>query len=72
VKWSQDLPLITDPQKPHLKREMRNVYIVLVGKPEWKRPLGRPRYRWEEDIRVNLRETGWKDVDWMHLAQDMA
>jgi hypothetical protein len=41
----------------------------LVGKSEGKRPLGRPRHRWE-DIRMNLREIGWEGVDWMHLTQD--
>jgi hypothetical protein len=39
--------------------EERKVYKVLVGKPEGKRPLGRPRRRWEDGIRMNLRETGW-------------
>jgi hypothetical protein len=42
---------------------------LLVGKPEGKRPLGRPRRRWE-DIRMDLRKIGWEGVDWMHLAQD--
>jgi len=42
----------------------------LVGKPEGKRPLGRPRRRWEDNIRAHLRETGWEGVDWMHMAQD--
>jgi hypothetical protein len=41
-----------------------------VGKPERKRPLGRPRRRWEDNIRMDLREVGWERVDWMHLAQD--
>jgi hypothetical protein len=49
--------------------EMRNAYSILVRKPEGKRPAGRPRHRWE-DIRMNLREVGWEDVDWIHLAQD--
>jgi hypothetical protein len=40
----------------------------LVVKPEGKRSLGRPRCRWEDNIRMDLREVGWKDVDWMHLA----
>jgi hypothetical protein len=40
--------------------EMRNAYTILVGKPEGKRPLGRPRCRWEDDIRMDLREVGWK------------
>jgi hypothetical protein len=50
--------------------EMRNAYGVLVGKPEGKRPLGRPRRRGEDNIRMYLRETGWKGVEWMHMAQD--
>jgi hypothetical protein len=50
--------------------EERNVYKVLVGKREGKRPLGRPRCRWEEGIRLDLRETGWGRVDWIQLAQD--
>jgi hypothetical protein len=41
-----------------------------VGKPEGKRPLGRPRHRWEGNIRVDLGETGWGGMDWIHLAQD--
>jgi hypothetical protein len=42
----------------------------LVGKPEGKRPLGRSRRRWEDNIRMDLREIGWEGVDWKHLAQD--
>jgi hypothetical protein len=49
--------------------EMRNAYSILVGKPEGKRPLGRPRHRWE-DIKMDLRETGWEGVDWMQQVQD--
>jgi hypothetical protein len=41
----------------------------LIGEPEGKRPLGRPRRRWKDNIRL-VREIGWKGVDWMHLAQD--
>jgi hypothetical protein len=47
-----------------------NMYRVLVGKPEGKRPLGRPRRRWKDGIRIYLRETGWGSVDWIQLAQD--
>jgi hypothetical protein len=47
----------------------RNVYR-LVGKPEVRRPLGRPRHRWLDDIRMDLVEMGWGDVDWIGLAQD--
>jgi hypothetical protein len=50
--------------------EGRNVYRVLVGKPEGKRPLGRRRRRWEDGIKMDLREIGWGDVEWIHLAQD--
>jgi hypothetical protein len=41
-----------------------------MGKPEGKRPLGRPRHRWEDGIRMNLRKTGWGSVKWIQLAQD--
>jgi hypothetical protein len=50
--------------------EMRNAYNTLVGKPEWKRPLERPRHRWEANIMMDLREIVREGVDWMHLAQD--
>jgi hypothetical protein len=50
--------------------EERNVYKVLMGKPEGKRPLERPRRRWEDGIRMDLREIGWGSVEWIHLAQD--
>jgi hypothetical protein len=50
--------------------EERKVYKVLVGKPEGKRPLGRPRRRWEYGIRMDLRETGLRCVDWIRLSQD--
>jgi hypothetical protein len=49
--------------------EMRNAYNILVGKPEGKRPLGRPRCRWEDNI-MDLKERRWEDVDWMILCQD--
>jgi hypothetical protein len=48
--------------------EMRNVYKIFVGKPEGKRPLGRPRYRWEANIIIYLRGTGIEGVDWIHLG----
>jgi hypothetical protein len=50
--------------------ENRDVHRVLVGKPEGKRPLGRPRRRWEDNIKVNLQEVGGGRGDWMELAQD--
>jgi len=46
------------------------MYSILVGKPEGKRPLGITRHRWEDKIRMDFREIGWKDVVWVHLAQD--
>jgi hypothetical protein len=50
--------------------EKRNAYRLLVGKPEGKRPLGRPSCRWVNDIRMDLGEVGFGDVDWIGLAQD--
>jgi hypothetical protein len=50
--------------------EKRNAYRVLVGKPERKRPLVRPKRRWVDNIRMDLGEVGWGDVDWIGLAQD--
>jgi hypothetical protein len=50
--------------------EKRNVYRLLVGKPEGKRSLGKPRCRWVDNIRMDLGEVGWGDVDWIGLAQD--
>jgi hypothetical protein len=47
---------------------MRNAYRILVGEPEEKRPLGRPRLRWENNITINLREMGWEGVGFMHVA----
>jgi hypothetical protein len=56
----------------HVERmgEGIGVYRVLVGKPEGRRPLGRLRHRWENNIRMDLREVGCGGVDWMELAQD--
>jgi hypothetical protein len=50
--------------------DTRNAYRILVGKPEGKRPLGRPRRRWVDTIKMDLREIGWDGVDWIELAQD--
>ena len=50
--------------------ERRGVHRVLVGKPEGKRPLGRPRNRWKYNIKMNLQEVGGGYGDWMELAQD--
>jgi hypothetical protein len=51
-------------------REGRNVYRVLVANPEGKRLLERPRRRWEDVIKMDLRDIGWGDVEWIHLAQE--
>jgi hypothetical protein len=51
-------------------REMKNIYTVLVGIPKWKGPLERPRHRWEDNIRMDVREMWWEDVDWIHVDQD--
>jgi hypothetical protein len=51
-------------------RETRNAYRILKGKPERKRPLGRPRRRWVENTKMDLREIGWDGMDWIKLAQD--
>jgi hypothetical protein len=50
--------------------EWRGVYRVLVGKPEGKRPLGRPRRRWEDNIKMDLQEVGCEGMKWIDLAQD--
>ena len=51
-------------------REDRGVHRVLVGKPEGNRPLGRPRHRWDDNIKMDLQEVGRGRGDWMALAQD--
>jgi hypothetical protein len=48
----------------------RGVYRVLVGRPEGKRPLGRPRRRWEDNIKIDLREIGIEEANWIQLAED--
>jgi len=53
-----------------LMGEERGVYRVLVGKPEGRRPLGRPRRRWVDNIRIDLEEVGCGYMDWIGLAQD--
>ena len=50
--------------------ERRGVYRVLVGKPEAKRLLGKPRHRWQDIIKIDLQEVGWVGLDWIDLAQD--
>jgi hypothetical protein len=50
--------------------EVRGAYYILVGKPEGRRPLGRPRHRWEDNMKMDLGEIEFGDVNWIHLAQD--
>jgi hypothetical protein len=50
--------------------ERRGACRALVGKPEGRRQLGRPRCRWEDNIKMDLREVGWGGMDWINLAQD--
>jgi hypothetical protein len=50
--------------------EKRNAYRILVGKPEGKRPLGRPRRRWVDNIKIDHKEIGWDGMDWIDLAQE--
>jgi hypothetical protein len=56
----------------HVERmgEKRNACRILVGKPEGKRPLGRPRRKWMDNSKMDLREIGWDGVDWIDMAQD--
>jgi hypothetical protein len=56
----------------HIARmvEKKLAHGLLLGKPEGKRPLGRPRHRWVDNIRLDLGEVGWVDVDWIGLAHD--
>jgi hypothetical protein len=56
----------------HVERmgEVRGAYNMLVGRAEGRRPLGRPRRRWEDNMKMDLREIGFENVDWIHLAQD--
>jgi hypothetical protein len=51
-------------------RELRNSYRIFVGKLEGKRPLGRPRHRWVGNIKMDPREIGWGDMDWIDQAED--
>jgi hypothetical protein len=50
--------------------EVRGAYNILIRRPEGRRPLGKPRRRWEDKIKMDLREIGFGDMGWMHLAQD--
>jgi hypothetical protein len=50
--------------------EVRGAYNIFIGRHEWRRPLGRPRRRWEDNIKMDLREMVFGDVDWIHWAQN--
>jgi hypothetical protein len=50
--------------------EKRNLYRLLAGKPEGRQPLNMPRWRWADNIRMDLGEVGWTDMDWIGLSQD--
>jgi hypothetical protein len=52
----------------HVWGRVTGVYRVLVGKPEGKRPVGRPRYRWEDNIKMDLQEVGCGSMDWIRLV----
>jgi hypothetical protein len=60
IRWAGHVARIGD---------VRGAYNILVGGPEGRRPLGRPRRRWEDNIKMDLREIGFGGVDWIHLAQ---
>jgi hypothetical protein len=51
-------------------REKRNAYRILMGKPGGKRPLGRPRCSWVDNVKIDLRRIGWGGIDWIDLVQD--
>jgi hypothetical protein len=61
MRWAGHMPCMG---------EGRGMCRVLVGKPEGKRPVGRPRRRWEDNIKMDLQEMGFGDKDWIELAQD--
>jgi hypothetical protein len=61
MRWTGDVACVG---------EMRNAYTIFVREPEGKKPLRRPRSRWEDNLRMDLREIWRKGVDWMHVAQD--
>jgi hypothetical protein len=70
LHWKLSLLIMLDKCSISLWGEKRNAYRLLVGKPEGKKPLGRPRRRWVDNIRMDLGEVGWGDVDWIGLAKD--
>jgi hypothetical protein len=52
--------------------KQRNAYRVLMEKPEGRRPLGRPRHRWEDNIKMDLKDIRWEGLDWIRLSEDRA
>ena len=52
------------------KWDRRGAYRVLVGRPEARRPLGRPSLRWDDNIKMDLQDVGWRGVDWIAVAED--
>jgi hypothetical protein len=50
--------------------EGRGAYKILVGSPEGRRPFGRPRRRWDDNIKMEIQEVGWEGMDWIDMAQD--
>jgi len=52
------------------KVERIGAYRILVGRPDWRKPLGRPRHRWKDNIKIDFQEVGCGDMDWIELAQD--
>jgi hypothetical protein len=65
--WPSIIRMIT---LRRMNGEKGNAYRILVGKPDGKRPLERPRHRWEDNIKMGLREIEWGGMDWVDLAQD--
>jgi hypothetical protein len=70
ILWKQNHYWITITLASACMKEMRRAHRILVGRPEGKRPLGRPRRRWEDHIRMDLRDIVWEFVKWIHLVQD--
>jgi hypothetical protein len=68
--WRKPPNIIRMMKSRMMNGEKRNAYGTLVGKPEGKRPLGSPRRRWMNNIKMDLREIGWDGMDWIDLAQD--
>jgi hypothetical protein len=67
---SQSVTRVNKSKRKTRAWHVRDAHKILVEKPVGKRPLGRPRRRWEHNIRIDLREIGWEDVNWIHLTQD--